>query len=58
MQEGFENVPATLTRIFTGANLGKQLLKVADPPLPLRTSGVEQAVMGVLARYFEWRSSR
>ena len=31
MQEGFENIPATLTRLFTGANLGKQLLKIADP---------------------------
>lgn len=31
MQEGLENAPATLQRIFTGANQGKQLLKVADP---------------------------
>ncbi len=31
MQEGLENAPATFQRIFTGANKGKQLLKVADP---------------------------
>ena len=31
MQEGFENIPKTLQRLFTGKNLGKQLLKVADP---------------------------
>ena len=31
MQEGFENIPGTLQRLFTGKNLGKQLLKVADP---------------------------
>ena len=28
VQEGFENIPATLTRLFTGANVGKQLLKL------------------------------
>ena len=31
IQEGFENIPATLTRLFTGQNQGKQLLKLADP---------------------------
>ncbi len=31
VQEGFENIPNTLTRLFTGANIGKQLLKIADP---------------------------
>ena len=34
VQEGLENAPATLARLFTGANLGKQLLTVAEPPLP------------------------
>ena len=34
VQEGFENVPRTLLRLFDGRNRGKQLLKVADPPLP------------------------
>ena len=31
IQHGFENVPATLQRLFRGANIGKQLLQVADP---------------------------
>jgi len=31
MQEGLENAPEAFLRIFTGKNLGKQLLKVADP---------------------------
>jgi NADPH-dependent curcumin reductase CurA len=31
VQEGFENIPETLTRLFTGKNIGKQLLKIADP---------------------------
>ena len=31
IQEGFDNIPDTLTRLFTGANQGKQLLKIADP---------------------------
>lgn len=35
VQEGFENIPATLCRLFQGRNLGKQLLKLADPPLPI-----------------------
>jgi NADPH-dependent curcumin reductase CurA len=33
--EGLESAPLTLRRLFEGANLGKQLLKVADPPLPI-----------------------
>ena len=28
VQEGFENIPATFLRLFTGANQGKQLLKL------------------------------
>ena len=35
VQEGFENIPKTFMRIFSGANVGKQTLKVADPPLPV-----------------------
>ena len=31
LQEGFENIPDTLNRLFTGKNLGKQLLKIDDP---------------------------
>lgn len=28
---GLEHAPTTLARLFTGANIGKQLLKIADP---------------------------
>ena len=35
VQHGFENIPATLRRLFEGKNVGKQLLKIADPPLPV-----------------------
>lgn len=31
IQVGFENTPKTFLRLFEGQNLGKQLLKVADP---------------------------
>lgn len=31
VQEGFENIPTTFLRLFSGANQGKQLLKVRDP---------------------------
>ena len=30
LQRGLENAPKTLMRLFTGANIGKQLLKLAD----------------------------
>lgn len=31
IQEGFDNIPATLQRLFAGENQGKQLIKLADP---------------------------
>lgn len=31
IQSGFENIPATLQRLFDGRNQGKQLLQLADP---------------------------
>ena len=31
IKEGFDNIPATLQRLFRGSNVGKQLLKLADP---------------------------
>ena len=31
IQEGFENIPATLLRLFDGRNQGKQLLRLANP---------------------------
>lgn len=35
IQEGFERAPATFLRLFRGQNIGKQLLRVAEPPLPV-----------------------
>lgn len=34
VQHGFENTPKTFLRLFDGDNLGKQLLKIADPDTP------------------------
>jgi NADPH-dependent curcumin reductase CurA len=31
LQQGLENAPKTIIRLFTGANVGKQLLQVGDP---------------------------
>ena len=31
IQEGFENIPTTLQRLFSGSNQGKQLLRLAEP---------------------------
>jgi NADPH-dependent curcumin reductase CurA len=33
IQEGLENAPKTMVRLFEGGNVGKLLLKIADPPL-------------------------
>ena len=33
IQEGIENTPKTFLRLFEGKNVGKQLLKIADPPI-------------------------
>ncbi len=35
IQEGLENAPKTMLRLFGGKNQGKQLLKIAEPPIPL-----------------------
>ena len=51
MQSGFENIPSTLIRIFNGDNLGKQILKVVDAPLPVRNSTIEASVFKIL-QYF------
>ena len=34
VQQGLENAPITLRRLFEGKNLGKQLLEIAEAPLP------------------------
>ena len=33
---GLEHAPSAFARMFARANVGKQLVKIADPPLPLR----------------------
>jgi NADPH-dependent curcumin reductase CurA len=33
IQEGLENAPKTFLRLFEGKNLGKQLLKITEPPV-------------------------
>ena len=33
IQEGFENAPRAFLRLFRSENVGKQLLKLADPPI-------------------------
>ena len=33
IQEGIENTPKTFLRLFEGKNVGKQLFKIAEPPL-------------------------
>lgn len=35
VQEGLENAPRTMLRLFAGQNRGKQVLRVAEPPLPV-----------------------
>ena len=57
VQHGFEQIPATLQRLFTGENLGKQVLKVADPPLAIRANAVEKVVFSVLGAYMAWRKT-
>jgi NADPH-dependent curcumin reductase CurA len=55
LQEGFDQVPVTLARLFTGANRGKQLLKVCDAPLPVNTSAIEKAAFKIMSAYIGWR---
>ena len=35
VQEGFENIPKTFLRLFQGENIGKQVLRIAEPPLEI-----------------------
>lgn len=44
MQEGFDNIPKTLTRLFTGENKGKQLLKLAEPSLEVPKDRLQEAL--------------
>jgi NADPH-dependent curcumin reductase CurA len=38
MQHGFDNIPQTLNRLFTGQNKGKQLLTITEPHLAKNSS--------------------
>jgi hypothetical protein len=40
VQEGLENAPAALARLFSGANRGKQLVRVAAPTAGVNAAGV------------------
>lgn len=51
MQEGFDNIPSTLLRIFKGQNIGKQLLKLSDPPLPMRTNALTSFAFKLMGSY-------
>lgn len=55
MQEGFDHIPETLLRIFEGKNIGKQLLKLSDPPLPLRSQAIGKLMFKILGAYFVWK---
>jgi len=33
IQEGFDNIPAALIGLYSGANLGKRVVHIADPPI-------------------------
>lgn len=33
LQEGFDDLPALLNGLYTGANLGKRIVKIAEPPI-------------------------
>lgn len=47
MQEGFDQIPSTLNRMFIGANTGKQLLKVADPQLPVPSTFLLEPALAI-----------
>ena len=57
LQHGFDQIPQTLVRLFTGENLGKQLLKIADPPIPIRSNPIEVTAFRVLSAYMAWRKA-
>ncbi len=54
-QEGFENIPKTLIRLFAGKNTGKQILKLADAPLPLNKNEFMRIGFQIASRFIAWR---
>ena len=55
LQEGFDRIPKTLNRIFEGKNIGKQLLKLSDPPLPLNKQVMGKFMFKMTGSYFAWK---
>ena len=55
MQYGFENIPDTVTRLFTGANLGKQLLKIDDFPLPIKPRKTQEILFKIMRSIVTYR---
>lgn len=55
MREGFDQIPETMLRIFEGKNLGKQLLKLSDPPFPLRRQFLGHLIFKMLGAYYAWK---
>ena len=51
MQEHFDNIPATLNRLFEGKNIGKQLLQLKAPSLPPNKSLLKESLFK-LSGYF------
>ena len=50
LQHGFENIPATLLRLFNGDNVGKQILQLAEPPLPVRSPLLEPTIFKIMQK--------
>lgn len=50
-QQGFDNIPATINRLFKGVNQGKQLLTISKPQLPLNTNKFQQVIFESLVTF-------
>jgi hypothetical protein len=54
-QKGFDNIPNTLIRLFEGKNIGKQILEICEPPLPVKKSGLAKVGFGLASRLIALR---
>jgi NADPH-dependent curcumin reductase CurA len=57
LKEGFDNIPETLLRVFQGKNIGKQLLKLSDPPLPLNKTFLGEILFSIYQKWVFWTKS-
>lgn len=55
-REGFENIPDTLIGVLHGKNIGKQLLKLSSPPLPLNKSFVGALLFKIFQKFIVWKT--